>query len=203
MIDKGIHRDSQSAWNALARVGGLDPNGRDADLAGDLKNQLDREAQTLESALRETPVDAFVQALFRVIQPFPMMCLDILRFFERAGAREGQSQWRVVLEEESDALRHFQEVLERWEAVTWEFDVPAIDGREAFLPNDVRLELGWDDRMLRHRPNAAGRETTGIRDVDEWLALYDQGTYGPLPASLRPDRLPRDSTTRPASFWSR
>lgn len=190
MAEAAIYRDSLSAWKGLAKVGGLEPEGRDSDLAGELKNQLDRGADTLESALRAAPVDAFVQALFRLIQPFPMMFADVLRFFEKAGAREGKTQWRVVLEDDVVELCHFQEFIERWENITCELDVPAIDQWEAFLPNTVRLEVGSGDYLFEDHKSARDREMCGIDDVDEWLALYDRGTYGPLPETLRPDRLP-------------
>ena len=148
MAEAAIYRDSLSAWKGLAKVGGLEPEGRDSDLADELKNQLDRGADTLESALRAAPVDAFVQALFRLIQPFPMMFADVLRFFEKADAREGKTQWRVVLEDDVVELRHFQEFIERWENITCELDVPAIDQWEAFLPNTVRLEVGSGDYLF-------------------------------------------------------
>ena len=190
MAEAAIYRDSLSAWKGLAKVGGLEPEGRDSDLAGELKNQLDRGADTLESALRAAPVDAFVQALFRLIQPFPMMFADVLRFFEKAGAREGKTQWRVVLEDDVVELCHFQEFIERWESITCQLDVPAIDQWEAFLPNAVRLEVGSGDYLFEEHASARGWEMCGIEDVDAWLALYDRGTYGPLPETLRPDRLP-------------
>lgn len=195
MAEVTIYRDSLSAWNGLATVGGLEAEGRDSDLAGELKNRLDFDTDTLESALRVTPVDAFVQALFGLIQPFPMMFADVLRFFESAGAREGKTQWRVVLEDDVVELRHFQDFIERWETISCELDVPAIDQWEAFLPNTVRREVGASDYLFEEY---VGREMCGIEDVDAWLADYGRGTYGPLPGTLRPERLPEglDDATR-------
>ena len=191
MTEAATYRDSVSAWKGLAEAGGLEPDGRDSDLAGELKNQLDGEAETLESALRAAPVHAFVQALLRLIQPFPMMFVDVLRFFEAAGAREGKIQWRVALEDDVVELRHFQEFIERWRNITRGLDVPAIDQRGAFVANAVRLDLGSDDNLFADDTSIRGREMCGIEDIDAWLALYDSGTYGSLPETLQPDGLPR------------
>ncbi len=136
-----IYRDSLSAWNGLTKIGGLEPSGRNEDLVNELRGKLDPEAEMLNSALLGAPVTSFIQALFQVIQPLPLMFGDVLRFFERAGAREGQTQWRVVVGEEVAELCHFEEFLEQWRTITSEFEVQAIGGSQAFLPHDVRHEM--------------------------------------------------------------
>ena len=186
--DERIYRNSLSAWNGLIAVGGLQPEGRDEDLANELQRRLDCDAGTLEAALLTAPVESFVQALFRAVQPFPMMFADVLRFFKKAGAHEGQVQWRVGLEGEVAELRHFEEFVEHWRQIRCEFDVPAIDGSQAFLPNDVRTEIGWD-YLLKDGSLKPKAEMSGVDDVDAWLAQYDEGRYGRFPASLLPKRL--------------
>ena len=184
----GIYRDSLSAWKRLIEVGGLELEGRDKDLTQQLKNYLDPYAPNLEMALRSVPLDSLVQALFQTIQPFPLMFRDILRFFEKAGAREGQTQWKVVVGREIVELRRFEEFLERWHKIKCEFEVPAIDMASAFLPNDVRREMRGMDSRLPNQTNI-GSVGTGFKDVDAWLAAYDTGRYRAFPRSLYPDSL--------------
>ena len=186
--DKRIYRNSLSAWNGLIALGGLEPKGRDEDLANELKRRLNFDAETLEAALYAAPVEFFVQALFRAVQPFPMMFADVLRFFEKAGAHEGQVQWRVGLEGEVAELRHFEDFVEHWRQIRCEFDVPAIDGSQAFLPNDVRTQIS-SDYLLEDGSLKPKAEMSGVDDVDAWLVQYDEGRYGRFPASLLPERL--------------
>ena len=131
----------------------------------ELQRRLDRNADTLEEALRSARVDELVQALFQTIQPFPLMFADVLRFFERAGAREGQTQLRLALEGELPGLRHFEEFLEQWRDLQCVIEVPAIDEDEAWLPGEAWDALD-DAQPLGRR--AHGSEMCGTVDVDAW-----------------------------------
>ena len=184
-----IHRDSFSAWNALRLTGGVDVDDRDNDLIEKLKERLDPSAPDLERALAGATIEDFLSALFSSIQPFVSMFKDILTFFERAGARQGQRQWRVSVGDEFLDLRHFEEFLEHWNTIDVDFEVPALDQRHAFILNDIRVEVGGYgylvDGMERGKPS-----TTGLSDVDDWLAEYDSGRYGPFPSSIMPQNFP-------------
>ncbi len=116
------------------------------------------------------------------------MFRDILDFFERAGAREGQTQWKVSVGDEFVDLRHFEEFLEYWNNIECEIDIPAIDRASAFILNDVRLEFGSFD-YLREKQARDGSKTTGLEDVDAWLSEYSKGRYAQFPESLHPDKL--------------
>lgn len=183
------HRTALSAWNELVTGAGLEPEGRDAELADQVRGALDGKADSLEEALRGASMTAFVETLFQAIEPFPMMFVDILRFFESAGAREGQRQWRLVIGDEILDLKHFEEFERLWRSIDYEFDVPAVDGSEAFLPNTVRNEIEEAEHLV-HLQVALNRQFTGISDVDTWLAGYDEDNYAPFPASLLPEVLP-------------
>ena len=183
------YRDSPSAWKGLVEFGGLEPAGRDEELADHVRHALNSEADSLEAALESAPVETFVEVLFRAIEPFPMMFRDILRFFESAGAREGQRQWRLVIDDEVLELKHFEEFEQEWTAIQCEFDVPAISGSDAFLPNTIRNELEGMEYLLDSQAKLIG-QLTGLEDVDAWLAAYDAGDYAPFPSSLLPERLP-------------
>lgn len=188
MVDN-IYRDALSAWHALRDTGGLDLDDRDDDLLDKLKDRLDPGAPDLESALGRVSTDAFLSALFTSIQPFVAMFRDILTFFEEAGARQGQSQWRVSVGDEFLDFRHFEEFLEHWNRIDAEFEVPALDRRHAFILNDVRAEVGGYGYLIDGMDHGS-LATTGLPDVDAWIADYDSGRYAPFPASIMPDKFP-------------
>lgn len=183
------HRTALSAWNELVRGGGLEPEGRDAESTDAVRRALNYEAGSLEEALRSTSMTKFVETLFRAIEPFPMMFADILRFFRSAGAREGQRQWRLVIGDEVLDLKHFEEFEREWRSIECEFDVPAVNGLDAFLLNTIRNEFEESEDILDSQTRLT-RQCTGIRDVDAWLAAYDADEYAPFPGSLLPEVLP-------------
>jgi hypothetical protein len=134
-------------------------------------------------------MDAFLSALFSSIQPFVSMFRDILIFFERAGARQGQAQWRVKVGEDFLDFRHFEEFLEHWSKIDIEFEVPALAQCHAFLLNDVRVEVGGYE-FLSDGLDRGALATTGLPDVDAWIADHDAGRYAPFPSSIMPDKFP-------------
>ena len=184
-----IHRTGLSAWNALRDTGGLDLDDRDDDLVGKLRERLDPTAPDLESALAGATVEELLSALFASIQPFVSMFRDILAFFEKAGARQGQSQWRVSVGDEFLDFRHFEEFLEHWNTIDADLEVPALDRRHAFILNDVRAEIGGYSYLIDGM-DYGKPATTGLPDVDDWLAEYDAGRYAPFPSSLMPQHFP-------------
>jgi hypothetical protein len=188
-LASAIHRTSLSAWKALRDAGGLDMDDRDEDLVGKLKERLDATAPDLESALAGATVEELLSALFASIQPFVSMFRDILAFFEKAGARQGQSQWRVSVGDEFLDFRHFEEFLEHWYTIDADLEVPALDRRHAFILNDVRAEIGGYSYLIDGM-DYGKPATTGLPDVDDWLAEYDAGRYAPFPSSLMPQNFP-------------
>ncbi|EJT01461.1 hypothetical protein [Rhizobium sp. CCGE 510] len=190
MSDEKIHRDSRSAWRSLSAVGGLEPSGRDQDLADDLKRRLNPDASNLDAALANVPLAEFVSALLASIQPFASMFKDILSFFETSGARFGQGQWKLAVGDDLVELSHFEEFLETWAEVDFDIDVPALDREHAFAFNSLRWEIGGSDYLRSERPDISRSAAVGIPDVDEWLAAYRAGKYLPLPDSLAPERQP-------------
>ncbi|MCY3746399.1 MAG: hypothetical protein OXH05_09205 [Acidobacteria bacterium] len=159
------------------------------ELANGLREAFDPDAESVENALESVTMEAFVEALFRAVEPFPMMFGDILRFFEAAGAREGQRQWRLVIGDEPFELDHFVEFEREWQSLECEFDVPAVSGHDAFLPNTVQSDLEGMEYLFSTDSPLVG-QTTGLADVDKWLEAYDAGEYRPFPTTLRPERLP-------------
>src|ERR1039458_5779836 len=64
------HRDAKSAWQWLAKKGGIEPEGRDLPLVTMLKDRLDPEASGLAEALSKVTVTVFLNTVFGVISPF-------------------------------------------------------------------------------------------------------------------------------------
>lgn len=180
-----IHRDALSSWQALSEKGGLDTDYRDEDLKHDLKKRLDPRASTLEEALAGVSTSAFLSALFGSIQPFMAMFRDILGFFKEARARQGQSQWRIRIDDTFLEFKHFQEFIEHWNTIEIEFEVPALDLSNAFILSDIRSEVVGSNAALDREEKAKLPA-----DVEAWLAAYDQGLYEPFPASMVPDKYP-------------
>ncbi len=153
------------------------------------RSDLIQPLRDLEHALAGATTDQFLSALFVTIQPFVAMYSDILAFFQRAGARQGQSQWRISVGEEFLELRHFEEFLQHWDAIEVQFDVPALPRQDAFFLNDVRIKAGGYDYLLEG-PDQGLDTRTGLPDVDAWLAQYKLGHYAPFPPSLMPQNFP-------------
>lgn len=111
----------------MKAAGGIETGGRDIDFEPKLLTALSAKASTLKDALDAASTDELVCALFSVASPYLEMFSAILKFFERASAREGRQQWSVIIEDEHLDLQHFEEATQAWEALDCEFDVPAVD----------------------------------------------------------------------------
>lgn len=183
-----VHRDALSAWHWLCESGGLEPDGRDHDLVDQIKEKLDGNAPDLLTALASASTDQFVQAFFQTAQQFALMFKDILDFFQQAGAREGQQQWKISINNCHAELSHFEKFLTHWNKIKCELEVPAVDLASAFILNNVRHEFGGKDYLCEGR-RSKGPHVTGVRDVDEWLVEYHAGRYAPLPESLNRENL--------------
>ncbi|MBX7540325.1 hypothetical protein [Qipengyuania sphaerica] len=185
-MDK-VYESGLEAWRALQQIGGLEIDGRDADLLDKLRELLCPSAFTLEEALARRSIEQFLRALFQIIEPFAAMFSDILEFFEQAGARRGRTQWRLRIDESLVEFQHFEEFLLHWREIEAEIDIPALDLGNAWMLNDLRLELE-DPDTLSQGLYGDGPPVTGIADVDSWLTAYESGEYSTFPASLYPDQ---------------
>ena len=177
------YSDSASAWKGLVNIGALELDGRDGDLASQLKDLLDPNAVDLNSALDSASLGTFLQCLFRVIQPFMLMFRDVLRFFEKAGARDGRVQWRILVDEEIIDLQHFEDILQHWHDIDCLLEIPALNHARAFLPYELLCKVD-PDHPLATRQLPIPSIQTGIAEVDAWLTEYHRGRYLPLPEIL-------------------
>jgi len=187
-MNKTVSRDAVSAWTTLCTLGGLEPDGRDADLAAALKTALTPSAATLDDALRASSTDDFVRAFFDLVQPFAHMFRAIMDFFEAAGAREGQNAWVIQIDETHLDLMDFQAFVESWDSLPSELEVPAIDSSGAWTVFEAARNLSGVE-PTRPAGESGPPDTTGTLDVDQWLKGYGQGQYFPFPPSLHPMRV--------------
>jgi len=128
--------DSRSIWLYLKQEAGLDTESYDDDLEHDLRTHLALPNKgSLEELLRSTatPVESFLFAFFRAIQPYAEMMSDLLRMFEKAGATRTNNNLAIRFDfgtkhpELSFDLRHFRQWHEVWSRVAGVFLVNVWD----------------------------------------------------------------------------
>jgi hypothetical protein len=157
------------AWNALL-AHGLETPGRDDDLMDVLHGALqkggrDDNAGTFDEAVRAASLEEFVRAFFKSAMPYVDMLKDILKWFERAGAKQGPSGWRLAWDGgDIPELQHFREWISALETRTVTIEHPAIS-----FDNCLVLV-----KKLGNAPSAAH-----VRE------LISQQNYRDLPASIR------------------
>lgn len=183
-----VARDSMTAWERLCEAGGIELHGRDEDFEEQLRVALLPSAATLNDALRAGSTDDLVRAFFGLAEPYVAMFRAIVAFFQAAGAREGQSEWAIRIDDEHLDLAHFQKFLEYWDAVEGEFDVPAIDSDGAWAVHRASQDVK-ELEQPRGLLSRGERSPVGLHDVDSWIEAYEHGIYRPFPASLHPERV--------------
>ena len=184
-----IHRDATSAWNFLVKHGGIELQGRDEGLDVTICRRLDHTAPSLEYALARATMEAFTSAFFEAIEPYVGMFKDILHFFEKADATQGQDQWTLRVDDLDLDLEHFRQSIADWTKTAHsELMVPAVDfyGVWALLkklldriPGDAVLEMTFK-----------GKHLDLPADVLSWVKAFNADSYLPLPKSLTPAALP-------------
>ena len=182
-----VHRSPIAAWYHLCKFGGIDLEERDEGLDRTILRELNATANCFAYALSKASMDEFVRALLVTIHPFTAMFRDILEFFERAQATEGQDQWILRVDDLDLSLEHFRAWIDRWSRT--------VRINAAYVNHDGAWALL---QVLRQRPEIEhelkrareGRSLTVAADVVRWSAAYEDGLYTPLPSSLRGQRFP-------------
>jgi hypothetical protein len=186
-----IARDSVTAWEQLCRMGGVEPAGRDDDLADAIRARLPVSATSLEAALAQCTTDDLVRAFLGAAQSFAMMFRDIVDFFRRVRATHGPDQWRIQIGEEHLDLSDFESFVSAWDRVEADIEIPGVDfsGKWALLEAARSVDGLTDDLLSFVRASRPAAEPTPYEDVNAWLARYAEGDYPPLPARLAPANL--------------
>jgi len=176
-----LHQDSRSAWDALCRIGGIERDERDFELEEALRLQLDPAAISFDQALSTATTDELVQALMSAAAPFAAMFQDILAYFRRAGANQGNAHWRIAIGQHMPDLKEFEEFLEIWGMVETSLHVPAID---------VTAKRALRDAMVQSTGVYGRPGESGIAEVDAWLVQYRGGYFPAFPSALQPGLFP-------------
>ena len=160
--------DSASIWRFLKLHGGLDIKSYDEDLEQDLRSHLSLPAAgDFEDQLRSSTVgvESFLSAFFRVIHPYAEMMADLLRMFERAGARETNQNLAVRFDFGKDLpelcfdLSQFRQWCEVWSRVAGVFLVNLWNHDTIWMLNGIL-------RIMN--PQVADSKAT------QWLTQYGQ-----------------------------
>jgi hypothetical protein len=131
-----LFTDSALIWSHLKDHGGIDTKSYDADLEQDLRSHLSLPTEgALNDLLRSVPVpvESFLFAFFRAIQPYAQMMSDLLRMFEKAGATQTNNNLAVRFDfgkespELSFDLTHFRQWNEVWSKVAGAFQANMWD----------------------------------------------------------------------------
>jgi len=182
-----IARNATTAWRDFCALGEIELGGRDSELEKSVRIRLSSRAPDLPAALARASVDDLVRALFQAAAPYAAMFRDIIAFFKRAAAREGRAHWTVKLENQIVGLEDFETFLKHWHEADIVIDVPAINFKGAWSIFNAARPLTLFDEPHAYRN---GRPGTGDSAINDWLMLYGQGNFPPLPAILHPHNMP-------------
>jgi hypothetical protein len=183
-----IFSTAEEAWRYLVSHGGLEVNGRDADLVEAITKRLTSEPVVpdyedihsragLADILKSVSIEQLVNAMFGAVRPYAGMMRDLFDYFSRAGTTEGPGQWKLALTSETDRLEidleHFQKFTTTGIAKTVSFEVPDLEPKQLW---EV-FEPFWD----KERVVLANRVSTGTTDSAPWISKCEQAGWLPLP----------------------
>jgi hypothetical protein len=195
-LDGSIHNTPIEAWNYLRAHAGIEVDRRDATLTEELRILIDANQETLEEALSMATMEAFLGAFFQLVQPFVAIFLDILAFFEQAGATDGQGQWVLKVGNLDLDLEHFRKSIETMTpAGKVTLQVPAADYDAAWKINEILRSKDVVQDQVSKSFDRWGKDFDADvlnlpGDVHDWVRAYDSGEYRALPVSLTASRYP-------------
>lgn len=196
-----LDADAAEVWDFLVERGGLQVSDYDQGIVEALGTFLGFDPivpfkRQLKSA--RVPVEDFINAFFRAIEPYAMMMSDLLAMFERAGAQSTRENLEVGFDFAKSAndlrfdLRSFRKWIERWRQVT----------------RPVTVER-WDTGLLWELRQAfeavPGQQWSPDADVARWLREYSEDRCWPESDVSGPDcdhPLASDLMRRVWKVWS-
>ena len=165
---------ASEVWAFLNQDGGLNLDSYDKELPNELFESLRTSfpattATDLDSLLKTNavPVEDFLVAFFKVVQPFADMMVDLLRLFEEAKANQGKLNLAVRFNFDKDLpplefdLENFRKWQETWQRVAG-----------TFLANLWNYDSLWQLNGLVRSMDATVRDPR----MQQWLAVYYGGT---------------------------
>lgn len=143
-----IAQTGREAWNSLVRVGGIEVDGRDADLADSVRIALNPFAKSLDDAVNASTAEQVATAVLSEVSEFAAMMGDILHLLSSAGATEGKEQWLVALSENRlpVSLERFSDFIRAVKSSGGSVEIPRLRYYDAFdLLTPFMNKLGADD----------------------------------------------------------
>jgi len=162
-------RNPSDVWIFLKTQGGLDTKVYDASLVEELRSRLSLPPTgDFENLLgtEDISIEDFVTAFFQTIQPYAEMMADLLRMFEKAGAKQTDKNLAILfrfdqnLPELSFDLSHFRDWLETWTRVIGRYLTNMWNYDTLWALNKVLSEWDWSIRL---------RDAEAQRWVSEYL----------------------------------
>jgi hypothetical protein len=167
---------ASEVWAFLKRNGGINLDSYDKELPTELFQSLRFSSSSptaidLETLLKANavPVEEFLVAFFKVVQPFADMMVDLLRLFEEAKASQGKLNLAVRFDFDKDlpALEFDLDHFRRWQEI-WQ----RVAGK--FLVNLWNSNSLWQLNGMLRSVNAKVRDP----QMQRWLAIYSDGKNG-------------------------
>jgi hypothetical protein len=122
----GLFSKAPELWKFLQTEGGLDIKRYDASIVDELRSKLSLPSrQSFEKALLDKKISAgdLIVAFFQVVQPYAEMMTEILKMFEKAGAKRTTKSLKISFDFGKDLeklrfnLSHFKDWIETWNKI--------------------------------------------------------------------------------------
>jgi hypothetical protein len=162
---------SWAIWDFLVREAGLDVKNYDADIVEQICkglgisfpcNNIERELKR-----RDVPVEAFIGAFLKSVQPYARMVRDLYEFLYLHGVKKTNNQMRMLFdfgkgpEDLGFDLKHFREILEKYMKIF-----------RYFIVYGWNYDTLWE---LARIFNDYWKHTPKDSNVSQWLIEYDYG----------------------------
>jgi len=143
-------------WIFLKTQGGLDTKVYDVDLVKELRSRLSLPPTGDFERLLETDnisTEDFVTAFFQTVQPYAEMMADLLRMFEKAGAKQTDKNLAILFSFDQDLpelsfdLSHFRDWLETWTKMIGKYLANVWNSNTLWALNGVLSEWDWSIRL--------------------------------------------------------
>jgi hypothetical protein len=185
-----IFNTAEEAWKYLVAHGGLEVNGRDADLVEAMTNRLTSEPMVpdyedihtragLGDILKSVSIEQLVNAMFGAVRPYVGMMRDLFDYFRKAGTTEGPGQWKLALTSETDSLEidleHFKKFTTTGITKTVSFEVPDLGPEQLWRVLFDPFQDKGENVPIGYRPS------TGSTDSAAWISQSEKAGWLPLP----------------------
>jgi hypothetical protein len=185
-----IFNTTEEAWKYLVSHGGLEVNGRDADLVEAITKRLTSEPVVpdyedihtragLADILKRVSIEQLVNAVFGVVWPYERMMRDLFDYFSKAGTTEGPGQWKLALTSETDSLEidleDFKKSTTTGNTKTVSFEVPDLEPKQLWRVLFDPFEDRAEGLSIGRRPS------TDSTDSAAWISKSKEAAWLPLP----------------------